>query len=359
MRIAGFALLLLTIVAAGYAQEDVVESFGPIVTFSTKKAQNLTVNFYTRIAEKCALQVTTRFKSYPVADEAETSYHQIKLDVSKLDFLTYTIAGSSQKLTKVVGRISLPLMKGYKFAIYGNTAGSAEMNRKICSQMVWFTPVFLIHTGNIVKNPQSYSDWMGYFDSAETIMPYTAFMPVVGLADFYGPFWTKIFDVSNKRYSFYSYELPYLKVIVVNSCIYIAKDSAQYQWLEAELQEEMTRWKVVVFHHSPYSTVINGPDANLEAIKELVIPLLEKYKVNAVFYGQDSYYERSERNGIVYFSSPGCAYNLAQPGSGNPYRKKVVAGKNTFIIGDVSGSLLTFRAYDADNKVLDEAFLRR
>jgi 3',5'-cyclic AMP phosphodiesterase CpdA len=77
-------------------------------------------------------------------------------------------------------------------------------------------------------------------------------------------------------------------------------DKEQLEWLEKELADSESDWKIAFFHHPLYSSgARHGSDLKLRAALE---PLFVKYGVNMVLSGHDHVYERMKpQKGINYF----------------------------------------------------------
>ncbi|MFT7274067.1 MAG: hypothetical protein ACI9V1_003610 [Spirosomataceae bacterium] len=73
------------------------------------------------------------------------------------------------------------------------------------------------------------------------------------------------------------------------------KRSKQYQWLERDLAANKLLWTVVFFHHPPFTKRSHDSDAEreLEVIRETLVPVFDKYKVDLVLSGHSHVYERS------------------------------------------------------------------
>jgi hypothetical protein len=73
-----------------------------------------------------------------------------------------------------------------------------------------------------------------------------------------------------------------------------ASNSAQGQWLRARLAASDARWKLIYFHHPPYSSGPHGSDA------EMQWPF-QAWGATAVLAGHDHTYERLDVAGLPYF----------------------------------------------------------
>jgi hypothetical protein len=72
-------------------------------------------------------------------------------------------------------------------------------------------------------------------------------------------------------------------------------NSLQAQWLRNELADSDARWKLVLFHHSPWSTgVDHGSDPQTQWP-------FQQWGATAVITGHDHDYERIVQNGFPYF----------------------------------------------------------
>jgi 3',5'-cyclic AMP phosphodiesterase CpdA len=107
-------------------------------------------------------------------------------------------------------------------------------------------------------------------------------------------------------------------------------DKEQLAWLERELRQSGSDWKICFFHHPLYSS--GGRHGSNAELRSLLEPLLLKYSVDVVFTGHDHFYERTKpQKGVSYFVV----------GAGGKLRK-----------GDIRQTNLTAKAFDADNTLL-------
>ena len=128
-------------------------------------------------------------------------------------------------------------------------------------------------------------------------------------------------------------------------------DPVQVAWLETELKNSGSDWKIPYFHHPLYSSGMHGSQTDLRAILE---PLFVKYDVDVVFSGHEHFYQRMKpQKGITYFVS-GAAGELR---SGDLRRSALTAvGFDTdrsFMLVEVGGKELSFQAISRTGRTVD------
>ncbi len=108
--------------------------------------------------------------------------------------------------------------------------------------------------------------------------------------------------VPSNHKEFYSFNYANVHFISLDSYgieqgIYHLWDSLgpQYQWLEQDLQQDKSMWKIVYFHHPPFTMGSHNSDLenDLILIRKNIARLLEKYGVDLVINGHSHTYERS------------------------------------------------------------------
>lgn len=101
------------------------------------------------------------------------------------------------------------------------------------------------------------------------------------------------------------YSRDYGPVLIVALDSNIVTSDAQRQWLDDTLAASSAPWKIVMFHHPPYSSGRHG--SNL-SIRKAWSPILERRGVQLVLNGHDHDYERTRSiNGVTYVVSGGGA----------------------------------------------------
>jgi 3',5'-cyclic AMP phosphodiesterase CpdA len=135
-------------------------------------------------------------------------------------------------------------------------------------------------------------------------------------------------------------------------------DKKQLDWLETELRQSGSDWKICFFHHPLYSS--GGRHGSNAELRSLLEPLFLKYGVDVVFTGHDHFYERTKpQKGIYYFVI----------GSGGKLRKgdirqtgltaKGFDQDNTSLLAEIAGDEMYFQTISRTGRTIDSGIIRR
>jgi acid phosphatase type 7 len=156
----------------------------------------------------------------------------------------------------------------------------------------------------------------------DRIMKQTLLMPALGNHDYYSgtgfqndpslayflnfslPTNAQIGGIASNTEAYYSYNYGNVHFVSIDSFGregtggYILPDTLQNQqiaWLKNDLATNTQKWTILYWHHPPYTMGSHNSDSetDLKAIREKVIPILERYKVDLVLCGHSHNYERS------------------------------------------------------------------
>ena len=258
-------------------------------------------------------------------------------------------------------KLALPMKDGsVKFAVMGDTGSGTQLQRDVGAMMVKYHALFpfdfVLMMGDNLYGREAPQDFERKF--AE---PYKAlldqkvkFYATLGNHDQPLEVNYKDFNMNGKEYyrftkgkiAFYSLNSNYM-------------DQKQVQWLENELGHETAEWKVMFFHHPPYSSAkTHGSDRRL---REVVEPIFLKYGVDVVLSGHDHVYERMKpQKGIYYFVS-GAGGKLR---SGDVGRQSGITEKSYdrdlhFMLFEVSGNEMYFQAISRTGETIDSGVINR
>lgn len=98
----------------------------------------------------------------------------------------------------------------------------------------------------------------------------------------------------------------------------------QTAWLEQQLAESTSTWKIAVFHHPPFTC---GGHSGSSTVQRRWVPLFERYGVQLVLSGHDHNYQRfAGRSGVTYVVHGGGGAGLYRPrGCPSSYPRRVRA----------------------------------
>ena len=269
------------------------------------------------------------------------------------------------KLTDI-GREQLTLPnhdRSIKFAIIGDSGRGSKEQHEVAAQMEAYRQRFdykfvLMAGDNIYEGPATDEDYRLKFE--EPYKPLldagVKFYASLGNHDAREQRYYKLFNMDGKLYYSFKPDKQSVRFFALEST-YL--DPEQIAWLEKELQNSNSEWKIPYFHHPPYSSGDrHGSDTRL---REVLEPLFLKYGVSVVLTGHDHFYERVKpQKGIVYFVA----------GSGGQLRKGNIdkrsgltaAGNDqdyAFMICEINGDQMWFDAISRKGGVFDSGVITR
>lgn len=245
-----------------------------------------------------------------------------------------------------------------KFAVIGDQGSAGKPQYEIGSQMAIFRKkfpfTFAITMGDNLYGAERPQDFKTKFE-----LPYKALLD--DKVDFYAslgnhddPNQTKYtpFHMGGKQY--YTFKKGNVRFFALDSNY---MDPVQVAWLENELKNSGSDWKIPFFHHPLYASGMHGSQLDLRAIVE---PLFIKYSVDVVFSGHEHFYQRIKpQKGIHYFVS-GAAGKLRR---GDLKPADFMAYGNdreySFMLIEVTDKELYFQCVDRFGKTLDKGTIVR
>jgi Calcineurin-like phosphoesterase len=251
-------------------------------------------------------------------------------------------------------QLTLPLKtESVRFGVIGdNGSGEApeyEVGQQLATFHEQFPFTFVIMLGDNLYGSETPQDFVKKFEAPYKLLldAKVDFYASLGNHDdpkqrLYAPF-----HMAGQRY--YSFKKGNVRFFALDSNY---MDAAQLGWLEPELKNSGSDWKIAYFHHPLYSSGMHGSQVDLRVVLE---PLFIKYGVDAVFSGHEHFYQRIKpQKGINYFVS-GAAGELRR-GDLRP-SELTAAGfdaDRSFMLVEVAGNELSFRAISRTGKTVDQ-----
>ncbi len=205
-----------------------------------------------------------------------------------------------------------------KFLVYGDNRTDAVAHRAIVAGMAREASDFLVHTGDYVDVGGQPGYWDTFFSIEAPLIGQKALIGTVGNHELFesgGGEWLSYFGASGAQGPKGPDGAPLLDFTVRWGSIRFFmlngfvgwKSGPDRDWLEAELAkadaESDLSYRIVVTHHSPYSSGLHG---NNDLFAEAGLPeLLVRHKVDLVVAGHDHSYERGFTGGLRWIVSGG------------------------------------------------------
>jgi predicted phosphodiesterase len=164
----------------------------------------------------------------------------------------------------------------------------------------------------------------------------------------------KPFNMGGQR--FYTFQKKDVRFFALDSN-YMDKD--QQKWLEEELKNSNSKWKIPYFHHPLYSS--GGTHGSEVDLRTIVEPLFVKFGVHVVFAGHEHFYERIKpQQGIAYFTAGGSAKLREGDIRGTSgLTAKGFDTEQSFMVVEIDGDVLRFQTISRHGKVVDSGEIRR
>lgn len=200
--------------------------------------------------------------------------------------------------------------KGETFVVYGDTRTGLSVHRRIVSRIKNYSPDFIVNTGDLVEDGSKESLWRKFMDITDPLK--AEYLPAVGNHGLWRGggkknLLSRFPQVSASGY--YSVKRAGIKFVFLNQYVDYSPGSRQYEWFERELMEGEDEALIVVAHEPHFRA---NHDAN-EKTAEYLVPLMEEYGVEAVFYGHSHMFGLARREGIPYVVTGGGGAPLYGP----------------------------------------------
>jgi predicted MPP superfamily phosphohydrolase len=258
-------------------------------------------------------------------------------------------------------RLALPLKDGsLRFAVMGDTGSGSNKQQQVADMMVQYQAVFpfefVLMMGDNLYGGETPRDFENKFSNVykKLLDDKVKFYATLGNHDMALQANYQNFNMNGKEY--YRFKKGNVAFYCLNSNY---MDKKQVQWLEQELAKDTSEWKVMFFHHPPYSSAKkHGSDSHL---REVLEPMFVKYGVNVVLTGHDHVYERIKpQKGIYYFvSGAGGKLRSGDVKDSSPLTDKSFDRDMHFMLFEVAGDQMYFQAISRTGNTIDAGVISR
>ena len=245
-----------------------------------------------------------------------------------------------------------------RFAVVGDFGNGGTAQYEVGKQMTAFQQKsmfsFVITLGDNLYGDEQPRDFARKFE-----VPYKAlldanvnFYASLGNHDDPNQRFYKPFNMEGNRY--YTFKKGNVRFFALDSNY---MDRVQLGWLEQELKDSGSDWKIAYFHHPLYASGKHGSQTDLRAVLE---PIFVTHGVNVVFAGHEHFYQRIKpQKGITHFVS-GAAGQLRR-GDLRP-STLTAAGfdrDRSFMLVEIADQEMTFQAISRTGVTVDRGTILR
>jgi 3',5'-cyclic AMP phosphodiesterase CpdA len=361
------ALILLAAPAACAADELRIQT-GPILGAFDAGWFTVACRTSVKAPVTVALAATDAEPEKVVAESAPAMIHRLKVPRA---------AGASQKYVLIAPegvRVPLaapaPVAKGETFAFVamGDSRTYPKRWAAVAAAALKARPRFVLFTGDMVAHGLDDASWdRDFFGPARELFAATPFYCVMGNHEENGPLFNEMFynPSPDGRTHSWAQTLGDVTLIGVDGEQDWSAGSENARWLEKVLAASDSKFIFLASHYPPWtSSTHGGLDAEgrpreraIREGREVIMPLLAKYRATAFLAGHDHCYERSEPEGGVTAITTGGAGAPLYPkvrdaARQNPW-SKVFASQLHYCVIEVSGDACTLKAFTPEGDLLD------
>jgi len=240
-----------------------------------------------------------------------------------------------------------------KIVIFGDSQLNEPAQRRVAAAVIREQPEIVFRVGDLVDDGDDPAQWALFREINAPLIKTTEYYPCLGNHEYDSPLYFEQFPFLKGR-RWYSVDRAGIHFTILDSNSPLSLDSDQYQWLKWDLggTREGVRYKIVIFHHPLFNVgERHAPDE--KNIRYVLLPLFEKYGVDAVFNGHEHNYQRLEYEGIIFIITGGGGAQLSGQARGVPYLKKFKKAYH-FCIMTPGNNGIRIRVRDVDQNLIDE-----
>ncbi|EPX58680.1 hypothetical protein D187_003878 [Cystobacter fuscus DSM 2262] len=378
----GAMTVALTLTASGASaakltREPYLQRVGP---------DTATVAF--RLDTACA--PTVRYGTHGSTDQtvtAPTAQTRQALELSGLEpgtEYTYVVDACGSRTSPVTfSTAPVPGTRSVHFTTVGDFGSNNQDQRDVSRAMLGRKPQLFLALGDNAYEMGTEAEFQhNLFEPMAPLLAQVPFFAVPGNHEYETnqgqPYFDNLYLPTSQRGGeyYYSFDWGFVHFVAIDSNCAIGLSSAdrctfeaQQQWVEEDLAASTAPWKIVFFHHPPWSSGDHG--SQLKMRREFS-PLFEKYGVDLVLTGHDHNYERTHpmRGNEVAPSGATDPVYLVVGSGGAKLRELSIASKPSWSVlrnnSDhgyldvrVEGGTLTAQMLTPSGKVMDSFTLTK
>lgn len=330
---------------------DLAITTGPIISQAT--TTSFTVTCRTTIPAAVDLQVGQKhFSSGPGAG----FMHTIKADGLSADqaqqYLLTATAGDATAQAGPFTMRTMPAGDEIVFAATGDSRTQPKIWGEISAQILKHQPRFVLHSGDLIADGRVDALWdESFWIPARDMVATVPFYPIMGNHEQDVELFDHVFALEKVGQRNWTQQIgPVLLIAIDGKDKGWTPDGPATAWLESNLKSATARYIFLFTHYPALSSGSHGSDPTA---KNVILPVLGKYKVTAMIAGHDHCYERSEpEGGPTTITAGGGGAPLYEASKANP-DSKVFKSVYNYVIFSANAQECTMHAYAIDGTEID------
>ncbi len=322
--------------------------------------------------------------TYPPVLRAESplgTVHEVKLEklapsakhfyrVVSTDAAGRELAGPPGTFSTAVGEA-----EAYSFCVIGDTQRNPTVTAKLAKLMWDRRPHFVLHMGDVVDDGADKRQWVhDLFGPCRELFARVPVYPCIGNHEKNHEQYYKYFSLPAPEYH-YAFRYGNAEFFSLDTNKPVGPGTGQHRWLDDGLGKSTATWKVCYHHHPCYSSDENdygdawkGESRRQDKNAAKLIPLYEKHRADLGLNGHIHLYERTwpvrggttdRTGGVTYVTSGGGGGGLEAFEPTPAFFKNQGRVSFHYCHVTVSGGLMEWRAFDADDRLFDQFTLRK
>jgi len=303
--------------------------------------------------------------SHHATTKVRAKIHEVRLtDLAPAAAYRYQVTFDDQSSDLHTLKTAVDDGAPFRFATYGDNKDGPMNHERVANAILAEGPDFVIHNGDLVNTGWVAKQWaLLFFEPARHLMHSVPLYPVLGNHEERAQLFFDYFSLpGNEAWFSFDYGNAHFVVLDTTNQDQLHADSEQIDWLHNDLGASTATWKVVSFHHPPFSSGGFYHASDRLELKNLLHPIFERYGVDLVFSGHDHNYERmrpiGSRDGehkVTYVIAGNGGTPLRWVGT----REWTVHAQRVFgfVTVDIDGPRLHLQSHTLDGDVIDELVL--
>ena len=353
----------LNISLLGLTPSDLAFQTGPVLGYAGKSF--FTLSCRVNMPAEVVLQVDQRqFVSKPAL------LHSFKVEGlrtnTKYNYSLKSRLAPKGRFSASSGPYSVRTLTGgekFKFAVLGDSRTRPKDWAKVAAAVLKARPEFSVFVGDMVSSGRHDYQWdEQYFAPAREYFATIPYYAIIGNHEQNAPLFTRIFQTPGEKN--WSQKIGSVLLIGIDGSMNWKKGSKLTKWLENLLAKSKAKFIFLFSHYPAWSSGAHGRlnaggaprEKNIRLSRNVIMPLLKKYKASAMFAGHDHVYERSEPSVSMIIAGGAGAplrHKVKDAKIQNPY-SKVFASKFHYCLLEIDGDICTMKVFTPNGEKIDE-----